>query len=316
MKFVFLMDPLETINPLKDTSYIFILGALERGHQVFYLNKQGISYQEGEVFLTVNSLQNTVSSSSDLFEVGQSMRIKAREFDSLFIRTDPPFDEEYLHHTWLLDLAKDDLLIVNSPAGIRQVNEKIWCLRFQELIPQTLVTRSIGEYGSFLSKYSKVVVKPTNGFGGRGIFIVENGKDNNNVIFETISQNGAKDVIVQKYLPESHNGDKRILLLEGDYFGSVLRVHSKSDHRNNFFSGGKPQITTLTEQEKVIIETLAPELRKIGLNFVGLDVIGDKLIEVNVTSPTCVQEINHLESKKLELEFVDWVENKVQKNYG
>jgi glutathione synthase len=245
------------------------------------------------------------------FSIVQSLRLPQNDVDAVFIRTDPPFDAEYLMNTWLLDLLPTSIPVINRPAGIRNVNEKLWTTQFTDLVPSTLVTRSRNHFKDFLARHGEVIVKPTDGFGGTGIFRVRHGDTNASVIFETMSQHGALELIIQDYVPAAEVGDKRIILLDGEPLGAILRVHGDDDHRNNFFAGGRPEATTITENDQRIIDTLAPHLKRLGLHFVGIDVIGDYLIEVNVTSPTCLQEINAVDGGHHERTVIERIEKMV-----
>jgi glutathione synthase len=242
-----------------------------------------------------------------------SMILSEDEVDALFIRTNPPFDAAYLMNTWLLDRLPKRIPIINSPEGIRTVNEKIWATQFTSIIPRTLVTRHEEDFLNFLEEEKDIVLKPTDGYGGKSVFRIRAGETNQNVIFETMSQTGKKEVILQSYLPEAEVGDKRILLLNGEPLEALLRVHPATDHRNNLGVGGHAEPTEITTEDEKIIEVLKPELRRLGLYFVGIDVIGGKLIEVNVTSPTCLQAMNHLYGEKLEVEVIDFVETLVER---
>ena len=205
-------------------------------------------------------------------------------------------------------------IVVNNPTGIRTVNEKIWATQFTNIIPSTLVGRHKQDLREFLARHKHIVAKPTDGFGGQSVFQIKEKDVNTNVIFETLTNMHTKDIILQQFIPESNDGDKRILLLNGDPLGAVLRVHSENDHRNNFFSGGKPQPADITERDQKIIDVLKPHLKKLGLYFVGIDIIGNYLVEVNVTSPTCLQEMNRLNGVELQHDVISFVEKSVDQN--
>ena len=315
MNFLFLMNPLESVQRLKDTTYAFMIGAVRRGHRVYYVPLDGVSLLDGGLQFDVEEVAPTPEAVAP-FERRGVRRMAAGEADALFIRTDPPFDAKYLIHTWLLDHAPPGLYVMNDPAGVRAVNEKVWALQFTDLVPPSLVTQSAELARVFLAEHEVVVAKPTDGFGGQGVFVVRDGEPNTNVILETLTDKGQDAIIVQRFIPEAEAGDKRILLLAGEPLGAVLRLHGKEDHRNNFFAGGQPHPAELTDLDREIIDELAPHLRALGLAFVGIDVIGDYLIEVNVTSPTCLQEMNRLYSVRLEDRVVEYVEQQVQSRRG
>lgn len=311
MKFLFLMDPPHTVNIKKDTSFAFMEAAHGRGHEVFYLPKGGIVLNQGAVEFKVQSaVPQRVPDQP--FLLGDPTVLTDAEIDGVFIRPDPPFDEEYLMNTWLLDLVGEHVVVLNKPSGVRTVNEKLWATQFTDLIPRTLVTRHKADYLRFLEREGDAIVKPTNGYGGSGVFRVQQGDANANVIFEVLSQNEQTEVIVQEYLPAATEGDKRILLLNGEYLGAVLRVHSEADHRNNFFAGGRAAEATITAREREIIATLKPHLQRLGLYFVGIDIIGERLVEVNVTSPTGIQEASHFAGRRLDEDVIDLAERLVE----
>ncbi len=310
MNFLFLMDPLETVKVKSDTSYIFMVGAHQKGHKVYFLPSGGISLKEGTVHFQCTEV--IPNENNDFpFKIIAETTLTDEDADAVFIRTDPPFDGEYLMNTWLLERAQPKVKVINSPAGIRTVNEKIWATQFTDLIPRTVVSRNINDFRDFLNKEKTIIIKPTVGFGGSGVFKISKEAGNKNVSFEVLSERGQKEVIMQQYIPEAAIGDKRILLLNGEPLGAVLRVHGKDDHRNNFYAGGKPEASEITERDKEVIATLKPHLQQLGLYFVGIDMLGDYLIEVNVTSPTCLQEMNSLYDCKLHHDVVEFAEKLV-----
>lgn len=313
MKYLFLMDPLEYVDIEKDTSFIFMVGAHRRGHEVYYLPSGHIHFEEGAITFEAENVIPQVAP-GEAFIRSSVRSLSAASIDAVFVRTEPPFDERYLMDTWLLELLPKRVVVINDPAGIRAANEKIWALRFADLAPPTLVTNQRSRFQRFLSKHKNIIAKPTDGYGGMGIFKIQQGDTNAQVIFDVLSHHGTKEIMIQPFVPEADQGDKRILLLNGEPLGAVLRVHGEEDHRNNFFAGGKPFPTEITERDREIITTLKPRLQKLGLYFVGIDVIGEYLIEVNVTSPTCVQEINRIYDQRLEDQVMAFVEQKVSGN--
>ncbi len=316
MRIVFLMDPLAGINPAKDTSFQFMCCARARGHELFHLAPGAITLADGALRLRVSPITAVDRDESPCCRTAPMRVLTQDEFDLVVIRTDPPFDDRYLHDTWLLDLLPPQVTVVNTPAGIRSVNEKIWACRFPDLLPPTLVTTDREAYLAFLAQMGEVVVKPTDGFGGQGVFRVAAGDPNARVAFETTSGAARRDVIVQRYLSAATTGDKRILLLEGEVLGAVLRVHGDEDHRNNFFAGGSAAATDIDADDQRIVDTLRPHLRALGLSFVGIDVIGGHLVEVNVTSPTCLQEAMRFSGEPLDERVIDCWEDKVRTARG
>ncbi len=307
MNFVFLMDPLEMVKMEKDTSFILMLGAHRRGHATYYLADGGMTLKNGKVYFRVVSVIPQQVADSPFIKK-DARELSEDDVHAIFVRSDPPFDEAYLMNTWLLERLPKRIAIINNPAGIRTVNEKIWATQFKNITPKTMVSRNKKDLTEFLKTEKDIIVKPANGFGGSSVFHVKAGDDNANVILETVSQYWTKEVIAQRYVAEAKNGDKRILLLGGEPLGAVLRVHAEGDHRNNFFAGGKSAKTTMTSNDKKIISILKPHLKRLGLYFVGIDIIGQYLIEVNVTSPTCLQEMNRLYHKNLENQVISFVE--------
>ncbi len=270
---LFLMDPIETIQPDKDTTYALMLEAESRGFSIFYCNKYGISRLEDKLHFHVTQL--TSSNGQELFHESDLLVLSEDEVDMVFVRTDPPFDDLYLYHTWMLDLLPKRIKVINSASGIRTMNEKIWLSQFSDLVPPTLITCKHSDIVNFINQHHSIVIKPTNGYGGQEVYLIDKGSKNFNVIVETITQHEKKPVIVQKYIKDAEIGDKRILLLDGDPIGAVLRVHSTIDHRNNFFAGGTPHKSDLTDHDLMIISVIKPYLNALGLRFVGIDIIGD-----------------------------------------
>ena len=310
MNFVFLMNPLDEIKIEKDTSFILMLASHVRGHKIYYLPQGGMFSRDGRIGFHLRHVVPQ-DNKEQPFVLHERCVLLEDQVEALFIRTDPPFDEQYLFDTWMLDLIKSKIFIMNAPDGIRRVNEKLWVTQFVDLIPPTYVGRDKNDLPDFLAKHNQVIAKPTNGFGGQGVFKIRQGDDNTNVIFELLTKDGLCDIICQKYIPAAMEGDKRILLLNGGPLGAVLRVHGEEDHRNNFFSGGKPVASNITARDQEIIDVLKPHLQSLGLFLVGIDIIGEYLIEVNVTSPTCLREMNRLNHEALEEKVIDFVEEQI-----
>ncbi len=311
MNFVFVMDPLSTVVMEKDTSFILMLGAYRRGHAVYFVGDGGILLKDGGLQFHAVPVVPQLDPQKPFIEKKKEL-LTPQTIDCVFIRSDPPFDYQYLVNTWLLDRLPRHIPVINSPSGIRTVNEKIWATRFPEITPRTLIGQRREDLFSFLAEEKDIVVKPTDGFGGSSVFRVRVEDKNAKVILETATHRFSRDVILQRYVPESEKGDKRILLLDGEVLGAVLRVHAPDDHRNNFFAGGKPFPAEINAEDREIVSTLKPELQRLGLVFVGIDVIGGRLIEVNVTSPTGLQEMNRLYQKTLEDQVIDFAEKLVE----
>lgn len=310
MNILVVMDPFSTVNPAKDTTFGFLLAAGERGHATWYCTQDQLyAARNGRAAAVVRRVQ-VFDRTHDFYTEGPTEDRPLDDFDTVWMRKDPPVDRAYLHATYLLDLT--DALVLNNPTGIRGANEKLYALRFPDLIPETVVTRDVARIRGWLAERDEpLIVKPVDGHGGRGIFLLEKNDRNVPSILETLTEEGQRWVMAQAYLPAARQGDKRIILIEGEPRGAILRVPRGDDHRGNMHVGGTVQATTLTERERQICARLGPSLRADGLTFVGIDVIGDHLTEVNVTSPTGIREIEALGGERLGHAFLEVVERRV-----
>lgn len=309
MNLAFLIDPPEALKIEKDTSFALMLAAQSRGHQIYILERGDISLNGGK--LTAHARHARVTDDrKNPFAMEAAKAVPVEMLDIVFIRTDPPFDTAYITDTWLLSQAGKKPLVLNSPHGLRTINEKIWAAQFAELTPATLITARLEEFKSFLAEHKTVVLKPTDGFGGSSVFVVHVGDKNAAVAFETLVKLSPY-VIVQAYLTAAADGDKRILLLNGQILGAVLRYHSGDDHRNNFAAGGKARQTDITAADRKICDTLQPYLNELGIFLAGVDIIGGKLIEINVTSPTCLREMQEYYSEDLAAKIIEAAEGGV-----
>jgi glutathione synthase len=305
----FLMDPLPRIDIDKDTTFVFMLEAQERGHEIFFLEARDLVIRrttpEARIFpVSVRRRRG------DHFELG-SGRIEPLEvLDVLFLRKDPPFDMDFFFDTHVASLIDErKTLVLNSPKGLREANEKLYALHFPEVIPESLVASDMGVLKDFLKELGgEMIIKPLDGCGGAGVFHLHSGDRNLNSILEFATDQGRRRVMAQRYLPEVRVGDKRIILVDGEPKGAVLRVPDDLEARSNFHVGGSAARAPLTTRDREICAAIAPRLRADGLVFVGLDVIGGYLTEINVTSPTGVQEIDALEGIRIEADLIDWVE--------
>ena len=288
-----LMDPIADIHIEKDSTFAMLLEAQRRGHALLYLTQGDLVLRNSEPWahaapLTVRDDPN------GWFELGDKDWIDLRDVDVILARKDPPFDEQFLYDTMLLELAQmGGALVVNTPQGLRDANEKLFSLHFPQCIPPTLIARDAHEIRRFVAEHGDVVIKPLDGMGGRSIFRSTRGDPNLNVILETLTENGTRQTVVQRYIPEITKGDKRILLVDGEPVPYALaRVPQGDDFRGNLARGGKGVGVALSDRDRWIAAQVGPELKKRGMLFVGLDVIGDYLTEVNVTSPTCIRELD------------------------
>jgi glutathione synthase len=307
MRALFVMDPLHTVHVDKDSSYALMLEWQKQGGEVWHCGPRDLWSEGDEVFAHAHRL--SVGPRPKIADVMEETTLSLSSCRAVFKRTDPPFDMNYIFCTYLLDIAeRQGTFVCNAPAGIRDANEKMIILAFPDLIPATLVTRDMAKIHSFIEEQGgRAVVKPWDGNGGRGIFVLESGDKNLGAMIETATSDGKEYVMVQAYLPDIVNGDKRILLVEGEPRGAFLRVPPKNDHRGNMHVGATVQPCEMTERDLQICEQLAPYLKQHGLVFTGIDVIGGFLTEVNVTSPTGIQECTRLYGSDIAKDIVDAV---------
>lgn len=292
MKLLFIADPLESFKPSKDSTLAMMAAAQAAGHQIFHGNAHALSW-DGQVVSTFCKEITVDRTQRPWFEVKKESKQALRNFDAVMMRQDPPFDDEFLANTWLLSQAeRDGVRIFNSPTALREHSEKLSIAEFSEFITPTIVTRSVEMIRAFHEEHGDIIVKPLDGMGGMGVFRVGSNGLNLGSIVETLGENGRRALMAQKYLPEIVNGDKRLLLINGKPVPYVLaRVPQAGDIRGNLAAGGKGEARPLSAAELNIAEKLGPILVKRGLFLVGLDIIGDRLTEINVTSPTCFVEI-------------------------
>lgn len=289
------MDPITAINTKKDSSLAMLLAAQARGWQIFYMQQADLFLRDGQVLASMAAL--TVQDDPyDWFQLGDAQIAPLHSLDAILMRKDPPFDMEYIYSTYLLEQAQaKGVLIVNDPQSLRDANEKLFTAWFPECCPPTLVTRQKLLMREFQTQHGDIIIKPLDGMGGASIFRVMQGDPNFSVIVETLTENGSKSVMVQQYLPAIKDGDKRILLINGEPVPYALaRIPADGETRGNLAAGGRAEGRELSERDRWICSQVGPKLREKGLLFVGLDVIGDYLTEINVTSPTCIRELDRL----------------------
>ena len=292
MKIAFILDPLEGIDIHKDSSFAMMREASSRGHQIHALPMEGIMLKEGVI--QADSREIRLTGKDPLwYEAGKSRTCRLAEFDVVLMRKDPPFDMEYYYATQLLELAEQEgVKIVNKPAALRNWNEKLSIAKFPELTPPTLVARKENDLREFLAMHRDIIIKPLDGMGGAGVFRVRENDPNIGVIIETMTCYGKRTVMAQRFVPEIEKGDKRILVVGGVPAPYCLaRIPKKGETRGNLASGGKGVARLLSGRDLEIANAVGPALRSAGIALAGLDVIGDFLTEINVTSPTCMQEI-------------------------
>ncbi len=309
LRMAFVMDPIGTVDIEKDTTFVLMLEAQARGHEVWYLELKDLFVKEGAAF--GNATRISLERSEEFYNLGETQTLPLKGFDTIWMRKDPPVNQGFLYATYILSLVDEDKTkVLNNPTGIRESNEKLYSLFFPEVIPQSIVTKNISQLQEFLTEAGgEIVVKPLDGHGGEGIFYVRQGDRNANVILESITKFGTEYVIGQKFIEKVSEGDKRIIILNGEPLGAVLRVpKGGGEFRSNFHSGGSPAKSDLTERDIEICKAIGPRLREDGLYFVGIDVIGGYVTEINTTSPTGIQEINTLNGVMLETQVIEFAE--------
>ena len=293
MKLAVVMDPIERIKPEKDGTLDLLLSAQSFGYELTRFHSEELKIIDGRPL----GIGRSITVNDDVknwFVYGTENEFCLSDFDVILMRKDPPFDMEYIYATYILDLAKmGGAKVINDPSAIRNLNEKVSITMFPSVTPPTLVTSNQSDLESFLNQQEKIVVKPLDGMGGRSIFIVEKGEPNTNTIFEEMTRNNSKTIMAQKYIPEIKDGDKRIHLVFGNHVDMALaRVPSEKDHRGNLVMGAVGEVRKLTQRDIEICKTIGGTLLKGGVYFAGIDVIGDYLSEINITSPTGMREIS------------------------
>lgn len=292
MRIAIVLDPVSELKTYKDSTFAMMQEAVRRGHELFAMRQQDIAYIEGEVVGRAKPL-TLIADGDPWYALGRAEATPLQDFDLVLMRKDPPFDSEYVYSTYLLELAETrGARVVNRPRALRDFNEKLATAKFPQFMPPTLVTRDGTRIREFLTVHNDTIFKPLDGMGGRGIFRVRLNDYNLSVIIETLTEFGQRSVMVQRYIPEIVKGDKRILLINGEPLPYALaRIPASGETRGNLAAGGKGVAQPLSERDREIAQAVGPTLRSNGLFLVGLDVIGDFLTEINVTSPTGMQEI-------------------------
>lgn len=303
------MDPIESITPKKDSSLAMLLEAERRGAEIHYLRQADLKLIGG-VAIGRSRILNVRDDNNDWYEKGAESEIALGELDAILMRKDPPFDMEYVYTTYILDRAEEaGALIVNNPQALRDMNEKAYTAWFPQCAPRTLITRSMQEMKAFLAEHSRIVVKPLDGMGGKSIFVVNAGDKNANVIFETLTDYGARFAMAQVFIPEISDGDKRILLIDGEPVPyGLARIPSADDNRGNLVMGAVGEGRELSDREAWICGEIGPVLKASGVIFCGIDVIGDYLTEINVTSPTGIRELDRIFDLNIAGQLFDAIE--------
>ena len=317
MKLAFIIDPIHRLDPCHDTSVALMEAAQILGHEIWITQANLLSVIDGKAWavlqqvelVPVELVEGRWLAVNPWFKLSPSTFTPLETMDAVFMRTDPPINDAYLYATYILDYVdQNKTLVINDPAGIRDANEKMYALQFRECIPETIVSADKQVIRQFVEAKEATILKPLGNKAGEGILFLQSGDRNFNSIVELSTLQGQVPVMVQNYLPQAKEGDKRIILLNGEPIGALNRLSSGSDFRNNMATGGTVAQTTITPREQEICSHLAAKLRQDGLIFVGIDVIGGYLTEVNVTSPTGIREIDRLDGTHLAHQVIQWVE--------
>lgn len=308
------MDPIEAINPRKDSTLAMLLAAQARDWQLFYMEQRDIFVRDGVVFAHASSLQ-VQDSETQWHTLSPRQLLPLAELDVILMRKDPPLDMQYIHTTYLLELAEaSGVLVVNKPQSLRDANEKLYTAWFPQCCPPTLVSRDMNELRRFLDEHGDIIIKPLEGMGGMSIFRLKQGDPNISVAIELLTANGCQYIMAQRYIPEITQGDKRILLVDGEPVPYALaRIPAAGETRGNLAAGGRGEGVALTERDYWICQQVKPTLQAKGLMFVGLDVIGDYLTEINVTSPTCIRELDRQFNLDIGGQLMNAINNKLEK---
>jgi glutathione synthase len=318
VKFAFIIDPIERLDPGHDTSVALMEAAQQKGHEVWIAEASALSVVGGKASALMRQVELTPVQLVDnhwvaeelWYEVDDVEQRYLEEMDAVFMRTDPPVTIPYLYATYILDYVDPaKTRVVNSPKGLRAANEKMYALQFTEAIPETIVSQNKAVIRKTVEKWGAAVLKPLGGKAGEGILFLEPGDRNFNSMIEVSTRQGKEPVMIQTFLPAAKDGDKRIILLDGEPIGAVNRIPSGGEFRGNMAVGGRVAKVEITERELEICQQLAPTLKRDGLYFVGIDVIGGYLTEVNVTSPTGIREIDRLNNVRLGHRVIDWLGN-------
>ncbi len=307
-----IMDPIQSISFRKDSTLAILLAAQRQGFELFYMQQQDLFLENGDPRAKLTPLR-VFDDPNRWYELGEPRDGALEEMNVLLMRKDPPFDSEFIYSTYILEAAEQrGSLVVNKPQSLRDCNEKVFATQFPQCTPPLLVSRDQARLKLFLAEHKDVVYKPLDGMGGTSIFRIKEGDQNLNVILETLTDYGQQTIMAQKYLPEITQGDKRILVVDGEVipFG-LARIPTDSDFRGNLAAGGRGVVQPLSERDQWIAQQIAPTLKERGLIFVGLDVIGDYLTEINVTSPTCIREIDNAEDTRIGDRLIAAIQNRL-----
>lgn len=305
------MDPIDKIDIRGDSSFALLLEAQKRGHQLFYYTPQDLAL-DGDKLVARGYTLTVEDNVGDHYKLSDRHKVDLGTYDVVLLRQDPPFDMAYITTTHLLERIHPKTLVVNDPASVRNAPEKVWVLEFQDLMPPTMVTRNPEDVREFQARYKDIIVKPLYGNGGASVFRIQPGDSNINSLIELFQIVFREPFMLQQYRPEVRDGDKRIILVDGEVAGAINRVPAEGETRSNMHVGGTPKPTELTARDLEICRRLGPELKKRGLIFTGIDVIGPYLTEINVTSPTGIRQVKAFGGKDIAAMIWDAIEKKRQ----
>ena len=313
IKLGIVMDPISDINIKKDSSFAMLLAAQSRDYQLFYMEMGDLAMVNGQAKATMRPL-SVIDNADNWYQLGESVDTPLSDLDVILMRKDPPFDTEFVYATYMLERAEEaGTLIVNKPQSLRDANEKLFTAWFAEFTPETIVTRDEKRIRDFYQAKGDIILKPLDGMGGSSIFRVKAKDPNLGVIIETLTQHGQQYAMAQAFIPDITAGDKRILVVDGEPVPySLARIPQKGETRGNLAAGGRGVAQPLSDSDWAIARAIGPELKKRGLIFVGLDVIGDKLTEINVTSPTCIKEIEAAYDVDITGMLMDAIETRIK----
>ena len=317
IKLGIVMDPIATVKVHKDSTMAMMLEAQKRGYELYYIEMKDLYLDQGRCFANTCTVK-VFDNEECWYQLGEPQNIALSELDAVLMRKDPPFDTEYIYATYMLERAEvEGTLIVNKPQSLRDCNEKLFTAWFPELTPRTLVTRNAGQIRDFHQELKDIIIKPLDGMGGSSIFRIKEDDVNVGVIIETLTEHGNIYAMVQEYMPAIKDGDKRILIVNGEPMPYCLaRIPAQGETRGNLAAGGRGVAQPLSATDKMIADSIAPESKKRGLYFVGLDVIGDKVTEINVTSPTCIREIEAAYPINISGKLMDAIEENIIDRYA
>jgi glutathione synthase len=312
IKLGIVMDPIQSVNTKKDSTYAMMRAASAKGWKIFYMEQKDLSLDQGIPTAKMQEL-HLLEGEENWYRLDSVIETPMAELDVLLLRKDPPVDREFIYATYIAERAEQEgVLVVNRPHSLRDCNEKVYATAFPQCCPPVLISRDVKKLRAFVDEHQHVIFKPLDGMGGTSIFNVKAGDPNLGVILEVLNDFGKNQVMVQRYIPEIKQGDKRILIIDGkpvDY--ALARIPSEGEHRGNLAAGGRGEAQPLSDRDRWIVSQIADDLVARGLIFVGIDVIGDYLTEINVTSPTCIQEINRAYGLDIAGDLMNVIEQKL-----